>query len=154
MLWTRTLSIDWSFVVFNGYVLTQVGDQLKRLGINDVFLVCFGFPRFSSFGECLRVINVEAHAAHGRMANAIIKITMIIVTRPRQGRLTPRPPPTVKNGWQRKRREQHAKRCQVCVRYKFLQKLKASAADIRKVCVCPPALRMLRTYDFSPPNDT
>ena len=34
--------------------------------------VLFCFPWFSSFGECLRVINVEAHAAHWRMANAII----------------------------------------------------------------------------------
>ena len=38
----------------------------------------FGFPRFSSFGECFWVINVEAHhAAHCRMANARIIIKYV-----------------------------------------------------------------------------
>ena len=31
--------------------------------------------------------------------------------------------------------------------------LKASPADIRQVCVCPPALRKLRTYDVDFSND-
>ena len=34
------------------------------------FFSRFGLPWFSSVGECLWVINVEAHVAHCRMENA------------------------------------------------------------------------------------
>ena len=51
-------------------------DKWRKINIkNNIF--CFDFPWFSSFGECLSfwVINVEAHhAAHCRIANAIIKL--------------------------------------------------------------------------------
>ena len=57
-------------------VKPEVGRQVQKGIVVDFcaqidFRFCFGFPWFSSFGECFWVINVEAHAAHCRMASTI-----------------------------------------------------------------------------------
>ena len=46
-----------------------------------VFVFRFSFPWLSSFEECFWVINVEAHAAHYRMANATIIVFVVICLR-------------------------------------------------------------------------
>ena len=43
------------------------------------FLVSLGFLLEDSFGGCVWAINVEAHAAHCRMANVVIRVTVLFL---------------------------------------------------------------------------